>query len=312
MKIAKDDAALRSKSQSGGAQCLYALQAASGRLSIYRPPASGDARWANSCPRACAPRKTRHPFSCCYESASDLSAIDQSTDARLSLAVGIRRGAFSLPGVLFHTLNDKLPLSPAIGAEFQVPNVIPFEIENAFDEPLQPQADPKKPVTAAGDCPLAVEYLPRRRSGCGFSNVSRPSRPHDRDAWTILNASPRPRLATFQKERTEQTPKASPLNSNAFPESTPTPKPVLRLGTILGRRSPGKSRGNLMDQPGQSQDHRTLGLWSERNKHSRSNELRAEHWRVPVDQLGHRPCGALFAIRDAVRVEIVHGFLIWL
>ena len=40
-------------------------------------------------------------------------------------------------------LNEKLPPVPAIGMEFQVPNVTPFEIEKAFDGPLQPQADPK-------------------------------------------------------------------------------------------------------------------------------------------------------------------------
>ena len=30
-------------------------------------------------------------------------------------------------------LNDKVPAIPVIGTEFQVPNVVPFEIEKAFD-----------------------------------------------------------------------------------------------------------------------------------------------------------------------------------
>ena len=41
-----------------------------------------------------------------------------------------------------HTLNPKLSATPAAGSEFQVPNVVPFEIEKVFGEPLQPQADP--------------------------------------------------------------------------------------------------------------------------------------------------------------------------
>jgi LysM repeat protein/lipoprotein-anchoring transpeptidase ErfK/SrfK len=137
-------------------------------------------------------------------------------------------------------LNNKSPLIPAIGAEFQVPNVIPFEIENAFDEPLQPQADPKKPVTAAV---IALSQLNIYQGGALVAVFPMsPARPglHGRNAWTILDAIPRPRLATFQKERTEQTPKASPLNGTAFPEPTPTPKPVLSSEQYLaaGPRNP--------------------------------------------------------------------------
>jgi LysM repeat protein/lipoprotein-anchoring transpeptidase ErfK/SrfK len=139
-----------------------------------------------------------------------------------------------------HTLNGKLPPIPAIGADFQVPNVIPFEIENAFDEPLQPQADPKKPVTAAV---IALSQLNIYQGGALVAVFPlSPARPglHGRNAWTILDAIPRPRLATFQKERVEQTPRASPLNGIALPEPTPTPKPVLTSEQYLaaGPRNP--------------------------------------------------------------------------
>ena len=43
-------------------------------------------------------------------------------------------------------LNSSLPAVPGIGAQFRVPNVIPFEIEKALEEPLQPQADPEIPL----------------------------------------------------------------------------------------------------------------------------------------------------------------------
>ena len=46
-------------------------------------------------------------------------------------------------------LNYKVKGTLAVGTEFQVPNVFPFEIERALEVPLQPAADPDKPVTAA-------------------------------------------------------------------------------------------------------------------------------------------------------------------
>ncbi len=107
-----------------------------------------------------------------------------------------------------HTLNDKLPPMPAIGAEFRVPNAIPFEIEKAFDEPIQPSVDPKNPVTASviglsqlniyqGSALIAVLPLSPARPGL-----------HGRNSWTILDAIPRPRLGTFQKVRKQQVQKA--------------------------------------------------------------------------------------------------------
>ncbi len=107
------------------------------------------------------------------------------------------------------SLNEKLPANPGIGTDFQVPNVIPFEIEKVFDEPLQPQADPNKPAKAAviglsqlniyqGDLLIAVLPMSPARPGL-----------HGRNSWTILDVIPRPRLATFQKERKAQVEKAT-------------------------------------------------------------------------------------------------------
>src|SRR5260221_5055361 len=138
-----------------------------------------------------------------------------------------------------HTLNPKLSARPGAGSEFQVPNVIPFEIEKAFDEPLQPQADPNNPVRAAvvglsqlniyqGDALIAVFPISPARPGL-----------HGRGSWTVLDAIPRPRLATLQEETTEQAPKPGPTST--IPEPTPSPtKAVLSSEQYLaaGPRNP--------------------------------------------------------------------------
>jgi LysM repeat protein len=119
------------------------------------------------------------------------------------------------------TLNDKLPAMPAIGAEFRVPNVLPFEIEKAFDEPLQPQADPKSPVTATV---IGLSQLNIYQSGALIAVLPMsPARPglHGRNSWTILDVIPRPRLATYQKERKELTQKAGSPNQSTSPAPTP-------------------------------------------------------------------------------------------
>jgi LysM repeat protein len=129
-----------------------------------------------------------------------------------------------------HTLNDKLPAVPGIGTEFRVPNVIPFEIEKAFDEPLQPQADPKNPVTAAV---VGLSQLNIYQGGALIAALPlSPARPglHGRNSWTILDVIPRPRLATFEKERKEPTQKAGSSGSSnpgATPEPTASPPQTL-------------------------------------------------------------------------------------
>jgi lipoprotein-anchoring transpeptidase ErfK/SrfK len=138
-------------------------------------------------------------------------------------------------------LNAKLPAMPGIGAEFLVPNVIPFEIEKALDEPLQPQADPQNPVTAAV---IARSQLNIYRSGALLAVMPlSPARPdlYGRGSWTILDAVPRPRLATFQEEWREPAKRPDPLYGSSTPQPTPIPlKPRLSSEQYLaaGPRNP--------------------------------------------------------------------------
>jgi LysM repeat protein/lipoprotein-anchoring transpeptidase ErfK/SrfK len=138
-----------------------------------------------------------------------------------------------------HTLNPKLSATPAVGSEFQVPNVVPFEIEKVFGEPLQPQADPNNPVRAVvvglsqlniyqGDALVAVFPISPARPGL-----------RGRGSWTILDAIPRPRLATLQEEIAEQTRKPAPTNTIQEPKPSPT-KAVLSSEQYLaaGPRNP--------------------------------------------------------------------------
>ena len=74
------------------------------------------------------------------------------------------------------TLNEKLPATPGIGAEFRVPNVIPFEIEKTFDETASTSGRSQKSGHSRCDWSVTIEYLSGRRSGRGSALVSRPSR----------------------------------------------------------------------------------------------------------------------------------------
>ncbi len=139
------------------------------------------------------------------------------------------------------SLNEKLPVAPAVGTEFRVPNVIPFEIEKAFDEPLQPQADPKDPVTAAvvGLSQLNVYRGSTLVAVMPFS-VARPGL-RGRGFWTILDVIPRPRLGTFQEDWKDQTKKPPTLYGVSTPQPLPTPfKPKLSSEQFLaaGPRNP--------------------------------------------------------------------------
>jgi len=129
-------------------------------------------------------------------------------------------------------LNDKLKSMPSIGAEFKVPNVIPFEIEHAFDGLLQPDPDPEKPVTAS-IVNLAQLEIYRAGSLVAVMPLSS-ARPglKGRGTWTILNAIPRPRLATVQELR--DPPKYTPPPFGApNQEPAPTPPPVLPAEQFL-------------------------------------------------------------------------------
>ena len=119
-------------------------------------------------------------------------------------------------------LNSRLPAVPGIGAEFRVPNVIPFEIDKALEEPLQPQADPEYPITAAIE---GLSQLNIYRKGMLVAvfplSIARPGL-RGRGTWAILGAIPRPRLATRQEGWREVSKKPGPL----FGSSTPTPTPM--------------------------------------------------------------------------------------
>ena len=61
---------------------------------------------------------------------------------------GVVAERFHCSEAYLRALNSSLPAVPGIGAEFRVPNVIPFEIEKARG-PLQAQGEPKYPIAAA-------------------------------------------------------------------------------------------------------------------------------------------------------------------
>ncbi len=138
-------------------------------------------------------------------------------------------------------LNSRLPAVPGIGAEFRVPNVIPFEIEKALEEPLQPQADPENPITAAIE---GLSQLNIYRKGSLVAvfplSIARPGL-RGRGTWTILGAIPRPRLATRQEGWREVSKKPGPLFGSSTPTPTPMPiKPKLASEQFLaaGPRNP--------------------------------------------------------------------------
>jgi LysM repeat protein/lipoprotein-anchoring transpeptidase ErfK/SrfK len=118
-------------------------------------------------------------------------------------------------------LNEKLPAIPTIGTEFRVPNVVPFEIEKAFEAPIQPEADPKHPVTAAV---IGLSQLNIYQDGALVAVLPvSPARPglHGRNSWQILDVIPHPRLATFQKPRNAPPQKAGSPVPITSPEPTP-------------------------------------------------------------------------------------------
>ena len=105
-------------------------------------------------------------------------------------------------------INQAIKGVPVVGTEFQVPNVIPFEIEKLLEQPLQPVANPEKPVTAA------VVLLTRLEISCEGKliavmplNTARPGL-RGRGSWIVLDAIPQPRMATKREPR--EIPKEAP------------------------------------------------------------------------------------------------------
>ena len=129
---------------------------------------------------------------------------------------------FHCDEAFLHHINPQLKATPAVGAGFQVPNVIAFEIEKAFDAPLQPAADPQKPVTAAV---VLLSRLEISREGKLIAVMplatARPGL-RGRDKWTVLDAIPQPRLATKREPREIPKPKPAPVGDVVV-----SPEPVI-------------------------------------------------------------------------------------
>lgn len=88
----------------------------------------------------------------------------------------------------------KLPNTP--GTTFLVPNVEPFEIENALRKPIQPEADPAKPVKATI---VELKRLIIRRADEVIASmpisVARPGL-RGRGSWKVLDVIAHPRLTS--------------------------------------------------------------------------------------------------------------------
>ena len=163
---------------------------------------------------------------------------------------------FHCEEAFLRNLNSKLKTQPVVGTEFKVPNVIPFEIENAFNGPLQPPPDLINPVTAT-----VAEFSRIEISRAGTivavmpMALARPSL-RGRGSWTILDVIPHPRMATRQEIREQpNTPTVSNFYVGPKPEGTPVPeKPPLASDQFLppGPKNPvgimwinlGKGKGS--------------------------------------------------------------------
>lgn len=126
-----------------------------------------------------------------------------------------------------HQLNPEIELLPPIGTEFRVPAVVPFQIEKALENPIQPPPTQNNPMTASivdltrfelrrGDKLLAAMPVSIARPGL-----------RGRDSWTILTAMSRPRLSSVKESRNPP-PKRTRIYGRESPnavEPTPTPTP---------------------------------------------------------------------------------------
>lgn len=139
---------------------------------------------------------------------------------------------------LLRALNPGVQGLPKAGTTFRVPNVIPFEIEHAFESPLRPAVDPANPVKAVivdrsrlevyrGGSLVAVMPVSSARPGL-----------RGRGTWIILDAIQRPKLATRQEPR-EKPRETSHFFVGANPEPQPTPQILASEQFIApGPRSP--------------------------------------------------------------------------
>jgi len=127
-------------------------------------------------------------------------------------------------------LNPKLGANPPADSVFRVPNVAPFEIENIPARGIQP---PANSATRAVIRDLAILEIYRNEKLAAVMPLSR-SRPglKGRGEWKILDAIPRPRLATIREPRVVREEKTGPfyVNPNPTPRQAPA---VLEREEIL-------------------------------------------------------------------------------
>lgn len=129
---------------------------------------------------------------------------------------------FHCEEAFLRTLNAGIKSAPVAGTTFRVPNVKPFEIETALQEPLQTRSNPQDLVKAAiVDLSLLEIYHGDKLVAVMPMSVARPGL-RGRGTWTILNAIPRPRLATLQEPRDRPPVAPPPFGS---PSEAPTPTP---------------------------------------------------------------------------------------
>lgn len=123
------------------------------------------------------------------------------------------------------SINGSIKNAPMAGTTFRVPNVIPFEIENALKEPVQSKSNPQDLVKAeVVDLSLIEIFHGDKLVAVMPISVARPGL-RGRGTWTILNAIPRPRLATLQEPRDRPQMAPPPFGSSSN-EPTPTPPPA--------------------------------------------------------------------------------------
>ncbi len=239
---AKDDAALGAKARSAAVDVFTRYKLKTEDFRFIAPP-KAELVDSKRSPGATSPRLGKKPIR-----PPDIPEMPRTYEQLTASSMLAYRTPWEFVAERFHctesylrTLNDKLPPIPGSGTEFRVPNVIPFEIEKAFDEPLQPQADSQNPVTAAV---IGLSQLNIYRGGALVAVMPMsPARPglRGRGSWTILDVIPRPRLATLQEEWKEQTRKTGPLYGSATPQPTPSPfkpKPSSKQYLAAGPRNP--------------------------------------------------------------------------
>jgi LysM repeat protein/lipoprotein-anchoring transpeptidase ErfK/SrfK len=143
---------------------------------------------------------------------------------------------FHCDEVFLRNLNPRVKtLQPGTG--LQVPNVIPFEIEKAFEGTLQPEPDPANPVT------VAIVELSRLEVSRGGKVIAVApigfARPGLRGAgsWTIHQAVPLPRLATLQElKEAPSSPSPTVIIENGDATNPTAPAPTVSRAALASEQ----------------------------------------------------------------------------